>query len=382
MTNDLFGYGRMIADIGRTAGYADALKRHVTPESVVVDVGTGTGVFALLAARLGARKVYAIEADDAIEWGRRIAAANGLDQQVTFIHEVSTRIDLPEKADVIVSDIHGALPAHRQSLLSIMDARDRFLAPGGSLIPRRETLWAAIVEAATLHEKIIGVWDRDVFGIDMTVVRPMVVNTCHGTRLCEADLVTRPECWTTIDYASLSSAHLSGRAAWTIDEPRSAHGIGVWFDWDGAEGVAFSNSPLVLEHHVYRQAFFPWPERVNLQPGDQVRVRLRADPVGSDYVYRWDTTVRGQDGAPKANFVQSDFLGQVLSADRLRKQSSTFTPTLSEDGRIERTILNGAASGLALEQIARAVSAAFPHRFPEWTDAHRRVAEVSCKYCE
>ena len=63
----------------------------------------------------------------------------------SFIQGLSTRVQLPEKADLIVSEIHGILPPYQRSLFSIMDARDRFLGPGGSLIPRREMLWAALV---------------------------------------------------------------------------------------------------------------------------------------------------------------------------------------------------------------------------------------------
>src|SRR5260370_11974510 len=157
----LSDYGRMIADQGRTDAYAESLRRHVTPASVVVDIGTGTGIFALLAGRLGARKVYAIDPSDAIHLGRRVAAENGLDDRVEFIQDLSTLVQLPEKADIIVSDIHGILPAHQRSLFSIMDARDRFLASDGCLIPRRETLWAALVEATELHQEIAGVWGTD-----------------------------------------------------------------------------------------------------------------------------------------------------------------------------------------------------------------------------
>jgi hypothetical protein len=104
--------------------------------------------------------------------------------------------------------------------------------------------------------------------------------------------------------------------------------------------------------------------------------------VGSNYIYGWQTIVRGQDGVTKAAFHQSDFLGTLLSADLLRKASSTFKPTLSEDGRIDRVILNGAASGLTVELIAHEVSAAFPHRFAAWTDAQTRVGQVSSRYSE
>jgi len=315
----LYNYGQLIADEGRTRAYAESLKRQVTSASVVVDIGTGTGIFALLAARLGARKVYAIEADDAIAFGRRIAAQHGLDGRVEFIQGLSTDVQLPEKADLIVSEIHGVLPAYQRSLSSIIDARDRFLTSAGCLIPRRETLWAALVEAPAPYQEIAGVWGTDVCGIDLTAVRPTAVNTWHKTRLCPSDLVTSPQCWALLDYAALRSPHVRGDASWEIGERRTAHGIGAWFDWDGAEGVTFSNSPLSGERHIFGQGFFPWPEPLELCRGDEVRVQLRADAIASQYVYSWETVVRGQDGATKAAFQQSDFFGHVLSPERLRK---------------------------------------------------------------
>ena len=263
-----------------------------------------------------------------------------------------------------------------------MDARDRFLASPGCLIPRRETLWAALVESATLYHDIAGVWGSDVFGMDMSAVRQTAVNTWHKSRIRPPELVTSPECWAVLDYAVLRSCNLRGDATWEIREPRKANGIGAWFDWDGGEGVTFSNSPLSGERHIFGQAFFPWPEPLNLCGGDEVRVQLRSDAVGSGYIYGWETIVRGKDGGTRAAFHQSDFLGQALSSDRLRKLSSSFTPTLSEDGRIAQMILNGAASGLRLEQIARKVSASFPHRFAAWTDAQTRVSQVASEFSE
>ena len=93
---------------------------------------------------------------------------------------------------------------------------------------------------------------------------------------------------------------MRGDAAWEISGPARAHGIGVWFDWDGGRAVAFSNSPLSGERHIFGQAFFPWPEPLDLCRGDEVRVQLRSDAVGSEYVYGWETIVRGKDGRTKA----------------------------------------------------------------------------------
>ena len=90
----------MIADHVRMAAYEQALRRTVRPDSVVVDIGTGTGIFSLLACQFGARKVYAIEPDSAIEVAREIAAANGYQDRITFIQDLSTAVTLPEGADV------------------------------------------------------------------------------------------------------------------------------------------------------------------------------------------------------------------------------------------------------------------------------------------
>ena len=127
-------YGNMYMNEARMNAYAAALRDAVTPNSVVLDIGAGTGIFALLACRYGARRVYAIEPDDAINLARESAAANGYSDRLTCIQSLSTKVALPERADVIISDMGGMLPLFEQHIPAIIDARDRFLAPGGALI--------------------------------------------------------------------------------------------------------------------------------------------------------------------------------------------------------------------------------------------------------
>src|SRR5690349_15960864 len=78
-------YGDMIADTGRTAAYARALRSRIDSSSVVLDIGTGAGILALLACRAGARRVYAVEPSDAIQVAREAAAANGFADRIQFI---------------------------------------------------------------------------------------------------------------------------------------------------------------------------------------------------------------------------------------------------------------------------------------------------------
>lgn len=75
---------RIVGDQGRVEAYAQALRRATRPGSVVADIGTGTGIMALLACRAGARRVYAIEPDDIIQVARALAQDNGLADRIVL----------------------------------------------------------------------------------------------------------------------------------------------------------------------------------------------------------------------------------------------------------------------------------------------------------
>ena len=137
-------YGAMIADAARMGAFARALGQAIKPGAVVIDIGTGTGICALLACRHGARRVYAIEPDDAIQVAREVAAANGYADRIEFIQAISTQVTLPERADVIVSDLGGApalVPAthsvDRRCARALSRARRRDDSAAGRCVGRR-----------------------------------------------------------------------------------------------------------------------------------------------------------------------------------------------------------------------------------------------------
>src|SRR3954463_12958845 len=103
-------YGEMVADELRTQSYARALQRCVRPGSVVLDIGTGTGILALLACRYGARRVFAVEPSESIEVAREMARAHGVEARIDFFQALSTDFTLPDPADVVFSALHGILP--------------------------------------------------------------------------------------------------------------------------------------------------------------------------------------------------------------------------------------------------------------------------------
>jgi type I protein arginine methyltransferase len=374
-------YGGMILDRGRTEAYAQAIRARVNPGATVLDLGCGLGILTLFACQAGARKVYAIEPDGVIEIAREAAAANGYADRVEFIQGLSTEASLPEKVDVVVSEIHGVLPPYRGSITSIIDARDRFLKPSGFMIPARETISVTIVNASALHERILAPWGHS-WGLNYEAARKRAVNGWVRRQFVSDAMLVEPKVWATLDYARLKSPSIRAGAAWTISQPSQAHGLGLWFDSVTAPACGFSNSPSSGEEHIFGQAFFPWPEACHLEPGDEVSVEIRADEVGEDYVWSWSTEIRTGDlrQPVKKKFRQSQFLSDTLSRDSLRKGGSTFVPTPNIKAAIDLMILALFHSGKTLEEISRELKDRFPERFPDWRTALSRVGELSQRY--
>src|ERR1700730_3614218 len=191
---DVFGYGCMIADAGRTSSYARALETKITPRSVVLDIGTGPGILALLACRNGAGRVYAVEPSDVIQVAREAAAASGFADRIQFMQANTTDIVLSEKVDGIVTDLRGVLPLFGTSLIAILDARDRFLKSPGWIIAERDTLWAGLVSLSALHESVIGPW-KTAYDFDFSGARARAVNEWLRAPVKAEDLLTEPRCW-------------------------------------------------------------------------------------------------------------------------------------------------------------------------------------------
>src|SRR5262249_31006612 len=120
----------MALDARRNAAYHAALERVIGPDSVVLDLGAGTGVHGLMAARLGARRVYLVEPEDIISVAEEIVRANGLESVVQCIQGRIEDVQLPETVDVIVSVLTGNFLLTEDLLPSLIHARKRWLRPG------------------------------------------------------------------------------------------------------------------------------------------------------------------------------------------------------------------------------------------------------------
>ena len=377
-------YGMMISDTVRMGAYGRALQQAITPDSVVIDIGTGTGIFALLACRFGARRVYAIEPDDAIQVAREIARANGYADRIEFVQARSTDVTLPEQGDVIVSDLGSALPWFAHHLPSIIDARTRLLAPGGELIPRRDVGWMTIVSVPDLYARRISSWDR-CCDLDMQPARKIVVNSLLSASVTCDHLLTPLQEWASIDYATVTEADAGAQVMCAVLRADTGHGVALGFHRTLSDGIVLSNAPDTADDiraQIYGTLFLPWPNPVALEVGDVVTVALAAKLIGDGYIWTWKTRVSspGRSATTKAEFAQSTFYGAPLSPASLRKRAASYMPALNEDGRIARSVLRWMDSGATLDAIATQTSREFPSRFRSHIDALSHVAELARLY--
>ena len=141
----------LLADRVRNRAFHRALRARIRPSTTVLDIGSGTGLWAIAAARLGARRVVAVEKEPWLApLIERLARDNGVADRVEVVPGDSRRIRLRRRFDLIVSETVGNEAFDEGMLAILADARRRFLRAGGSVIPQAVALVAAPVHAPAL----------------------------------------------------------------------------------------------------------------------------------------------------------------------------------------------------------------------------------------
>jgi protein arginine N-methyltransferase 1 len=267
----------LIADHVRIAAFHAALLRVIRRgETTVVDIGTGTGILAFLAARLGARKVYAYEAAEIGAVAERLKTLNRV-RAVELIPGRSTEIIDPPRADVVVTETLGNFALEEHLVETMNDARARHLKPGGELIPNAVTQHVAPVTAPRLRDELCA-WDRVGYGLDLAPARVMSLNNVYIRSVGANELLgggASAAAWDEVDFKRPNRLTRKGEARWLLRRPATVHGLAVW--WAAALGgpVTLSTSPLAAPTH-WEQLFFPALEPLRLGGGDTLCAEIRS----------------------------------------------------------------------------------------------------------
>lgn len=369
----LLHYGRMVTDPPRFDAYAAALRQSITADSIVADLGAGAGIFALLAARFGAATVHAVEPMDAVLLARTFADANDFGDRVQVHRCLSTELSLSPRADVIVSDLRGITPFLQHHIAAVVDARERLLTPGGTLIPHRDHVYVALLSEPDHYADCTAPWSQDWHGLDLSAGHELMVNAFARVQATAAQLCSEAARWVTLDYYTVTAPNVARCVALEATRADCVHGLAVWFETDLVEGIGYGNAPGT-EVRTYGQYFLPFTHPLQLAAGDIVEVDLRATLVGDDYVWQWITQ------APGARFEQSSFLGEILDPEMMALRHPDARPELDAAGRADAFILARLDGTASLAEVAAAAHAAFPGYFADLDAALGRVGDFAVKY--
>jgi len=246
----------MLKDSNRTETYRRAIENNPNDfkDKVVLDIGCGTGILSIFAARAGAKHVYAIEYAEIGLFAREIIKRNGLEDKITVIKGKMEEIELPvKKVDIIISEWMGYFLLYESMLDSVLWARDKYLVKGGKMLPDRASMYVAAIEDGDYKNNKRNFWNN-VYGVDMSCLAPTVmkeplVDTVNkdmimstSSKILELDLVNMDK----------NEVNFSSEYSVTMNYSDRVHGLVVWFETpfsDLQRPITLSTSPYKTYTH-------------------------------------------------------------------------------------------------------------------------------------
>ncbi|HEX5870426.1 MAG TPA: 50S ribosomal protein L11 methyltransferase [Longimicrobium sp.] len=285
---------RMLNDQPRTQRFLSAIAEVVRPGDVVVDLGTGTGILAMAAARAGARKVYAIEAGPVGPVARKLFAANGLADRIELVEGYSTDIDLPERADVLVTETFGNSPLSEEVLEIVVDARKRLLKPDARVVPGSVRVFGTpvMVPPGELGQFVftpecLEQWQRW-YGIDFTPLgsvdrNALLTHWLDREKVADWKPLAPTAPLIDIDLTALSDARVHGTADVPVHGSGVLSGIAVHFDLRLSPGVSHSTDAWQSgpDNHWLVPIYF-FVEPMDVRAGDVLRLSYSYDPADKE----------------------------------------------------------------------------------------------------
>ena len=310
----------MVFDSRRNLAYREALCGLVHPRSVVLDLGAGLGLHGLLAAGMGARRVYLVDPAPVLEIARELAQHNAAATEFIGLRGRIEDVVLPERVDLIVSVFTGNFLLGEDLLPSLFFARDRFLKPDGLLLPDLAVMEAAPVSAPAYHARHIECWSSPVEGLDLSAARHYAANLVHYPERGESAgvLLARPVDLQNIDLRTAERADCRANVSFEIQRSGICHGMLGWFRIRLGE-TWLTTSPEAPDTH-WSRAFLPLDPPLELRVGDTLRFGLIRPQCGD-----WTWTVEVAGGRQR----HSTFFGTPRPAAELARAAPTYRPKRS-----------------------------------------------------
>jgi len=278
----------LLADEVRTNAFRAAVARVVRPGDVVVDIGCGSGILSFFACEAGAARVYAIDQTHAADVASLLARHLGYSDRITVLHGEAKTIELPERANVLVTETLGIVGLDEGIAEIVADARNRFLEPGARIVPRHVGVSIVPVELDSEYDKHIAFWDETRYGLDLRPIRLFASSSILFAHIRPGAYLDAPREVLSIDLRCDDATNISGRATFRATRDAQLHGFGAFFTATLTDGIELTNREA--RNTSWSQAMLPLDGPVPMRRGDSIEVELQTD---RGRAWRWRGSANG-----------------------------------------------------------------------------------------
>ncbi|XP_032269729.1 protein arginine N-methyltransferase 3 isoform X2 [Phoca vitulina] len=271
----------MLKDKVRTESYRDFIYQnpHIFKDKVVLDVGCGTGILSMFAAKAGAKKVLGVDQSEILYQAMDIIRLNKLEDTIILIKGKIEEVCLPvEKVDVIISEWMGYFLLFESMLDSVLYAKNKYLAKGGSVYPDICTISLVAVSDMNKHADRIAFWDN-VYGFNMSCMKKAVIPEAvvevldPKTLISDACSIKQIDCHTT----SVSALEFSSNFTLQITKTSMCTAIAgyfdIYFEKDCHSRVVFSTGPQSARTH-WKQTIFLLEKPFSVKAGEALKGKI------------------------------------------------------------------------------------------------------------
>lgn len=294
----------LLEDFVRLEAYRKAIYSQVSKESLVVDLGCGSGILSFFAYQAGAKRIYAVEKSKyIIQLAERISEFNSFNDKIKFVNENSNLITkdmINEEIDILITETLGSWALEENILTNIIDFRDRFLKKDGIIIPNQIDLYLIPYESSKLHKKDMELINKlgDKFKIDFDEY--LVPNRGIGYvlensdyKIKEDNFLTDPIKYTEIDLETTTEN--SFKKTFKIEmknfvKERKLHGFCGYFNAilsrKTDDIISLTNSPIKHDTN-FSQVYFPIQDPISVKSNDVLNISIKFTPP-TNWVVNYD----------------------------------------------------------------------------------------------
>lgn len=305
----------MLKDEVRTSTYMKAIEwnQHLFQDKVVMDVGCGTGILSMFAAKAGAKCVIAIDCSNIVDSAKKIVEENNLTHKIEVIKaKIEDLKELPrgfKHVDIIISEWMGYCLFYESMLDTVIYARDKWLTKNGLLFPDKAQLYLTAIEDRAYKNRKINFWD-DVYGFKMSCIKDLAISEPLVDNVDAKQIVTGHYLVKEVDLLKVKKEDLTFEVPFKLDVKKDEyiHAFMTYFNVDFTAchtPIGFSTSPEANKYTHWKQTVFYFPDYIAVQRGEEIKGTFKMTPNQinrRDLDFELEINFRGRISIKQARF--------------------------------------------------------------------------------